>query len=194
MILAFMNEDLNEVKQNPDGLEELPSVDDKDPTLKTYARRVKTDAKGNSVYRTEFVSAICMPSDYHLNEWENFPSSGNTSTTYMRDNWDAQSGDERGHLIPSALSGPPKAHNMVPQTALINRNVGQTDTNGSWYKNEREMINYLKKQNGFIRYEVRPMYADGNSGRPTTFKWMTVYYDKSGTQIRSSSGSVTVSH
>ena len=188
MILVLMKNDLNEALQDQNGLKEVPPVDNKDPTMKTYVRECGKDANGNPVYRTEFVSAIFMPTDHHPNERNDFPSTGNTSKSYMQQNLNAQSGDERGHLIPSVLGGPAVSHNMAPQPASVNRNVGRHPNNGNWYKNEREMVSYLKAGNGFIRHEVQPTYADNNSGRPTSFKWVTAYYDTSGSLIRTVSG------
>lgn len=187
-----MSENLNEILKNADGLKEVPPVDGKDPTLKTYVRCIKTDANGNPVYRTEFVSAMFLPSDHRPNVREDFPSSGSTSTNYVKTHLDARTGDERGHLIFNALGGPPVSHNLVPQPASINRNVNQVHTNGDWYKNEREMRDYVSNGNGFIRFEVCVLYADNNSGRPTAFQWTTVYYDNSGVKTRSSLDRVDV--
>lgn len=183
-------EDRDKVLQNPNGLRKVSPVDDKDPTLETYNRSIKIDDNGKTVERPEFVSAMFMPSDFRPNERENFPSSGNTSTVYMKNNLDAQPGDERGHIIPNALNGKPVAHNMVPQPASINRNVGRdpSTSNDDWYKNEREMIDYVRKGNGFIRYEVCLEYPNDTSCRPSAYKWTTRYYDTNGAVSRTVSG------
>ena len=181
-------EDRDKVLQNTNGLRKVSPVDDKDPTLETYTRTIKTDAKGNPVERTEFASAMFMPSHFRPNERENFPSSGNTSTAYMKNYLDAQPGDERGHINPNALNGKPVAYNMATQPASINRNVGRDPSNDDWYKNEREMIDYIRKGNGFIRYEVYLEYPNDTSGRPSAYKWTTRYYDTDGAVSRTVSG------
>lgn len=188
---TLMEEALKKVQGNENGLKEVPPVNENDPTLKTYVRNIGTDEKGKPVYRTEYASALFMPSDHRPNEQEDFPSSGNTSTTYMRNNLNAQSGDERGHIIPNVLGGPPVSHNMAPQPASINRNVGRDPTNDNWRKNEQEMTTYLRKGLGYVRYDVSMEYPTDNSGKPTSFHWTTKYYNKNGAVLRTTSGRAT---
>jgi len=127
--------------------------------------------------RVELVAATITPLHYRRNNRVDFPDSGNTSTTYMRNNLNAFTTDERGHVVASMFSGPPELYNMFPQHRGLNRNYRESHLLVDWYQTEIRMREFLENNRGYIRWEVALSYNDDNTGRPDSVVYDAIFYN-----------------
>ena len=127
--------------------------------------------------RVELVAATISPLHYRANNRVDFPSSGNTSSQYMRDNLDGLAEDERGHIVASMFSGPPELYNLFPQHRGVNGNYQESHILVDWYQTELRMRDHLSNNRGYVRWEVALSYDNLTTGRPSSLTYSAIFYN-----------------
>lgn len=170
--------------ENQNGIRRIRPNDPTNPIQESVVRRIPTGRPGQShTERVEFVSATITPLHYRRNERTNFPNSGNTSLTYMRENLNGLEHDERGHTVASMFSGPPHFYNMFPQQRGLNRNFQAVHLLTDWYETELRMREHLEDNRGTVRWEIALSYANENTGRPHAVNYAAIFYDHHNIEI-----------
>lgn len=86
-------------------------------------------------------------------------------------------GDERGHLVASQFSGPPRWYNLSPQNARVNRHEGFFSLSHSWFEAECEVRQFLHPgANRYVNWRVEMDY-NGTSNRPYQYHLMVNFFD-----------------
>lgn len=78
----------------------------------------------------------------------------------------AQSKDEKGHLVASALGGPAQLYNMVPQAQYSNQHISKSGVRSiiaHWHEMEDEIRKFVGDGCGIVQLTVIPSYI--NSGQ-----------------------------
>lgn len=153
------------------------------PIRRVIIRKIGTDHHGDVVYRTELMEALYTPESY-TPDGKGFSHSGKFSKRYMTKFLNAHPNDERGHLIPRVLGGPPELFNMVPQSAEVNRNSGGRDPGPNWYIKELTMTNFTKNKTGYIYHTVVPQYSNFMDARPSGFLFQAIYFNDQGKPLK----------
>ena len=164
---------------NSNGIRTVTPNDPANPIQGTLVRTLTRGPIWNRRYteRVELVAATITPLHYQRNNRVDFPSSGNTSTQYMRDNLDGLAEDERGHVVASMFSGPPELYNMFPQHRGVNRNYQESHILVDWYQTELRMREHLENNRGYVRWEVALSYDNLITGRPSSLTYSAIFYN-----------------
>lgn len=147
-------------------------------------RSIKTSRGVNNFERVDRLVAKIYPF-HHLNaDRVDFPKTVEINTRF-----DAMkvAGDERGHLVASQFSGPPKWYNLSPQSMRVNRNAGFQSVTSDWYSAECEVADYLA-ENKNRNFEVQgdskrhvdwtvDMIYEGNAIRPKEYRLQVDFWD-----------------
>jgi hypothetical protein len=93
-------------------------------------------------------------------------------------NMNALRDDERGHLLAASLGGTNEEFNIVPQTSLINRNVGSQGYT-FWYPLEQQIREFLDRNPGaYVLWDTLVFYGDLTvNRRPIAFAQQVALYN-----------------
>ncbi|CAF2869093.1 unnamed protein product [Rotaria sp. Silwood2] len=182
VINTILQEIYQRLIQNSNQIRRITPNDPNNPIQESVVRRLPRGLFGYTE-RVEFVIARITPRHYNPNNRVNFPSSGSTSTQYMRTNLNALSGDERGHIVASVFNGPPAAYNMFPEHRSLNRNYRASHILIDWFEAEGRIRQHLQNNIGDVQWEVALSYDDLNTGRPTSVSFAAIFYDRNGAVV-----------
>lgn len=137
-------------------------------------RVVETSIGRGGLERIAHLQAEIYPRHKTTNQRVDFPTSGEIEKYFKAIKAD---GDERGHLVGSQFSGPPKWYNLSPQNARVNRNAGYQSLTTDWYGTECEMAKFLA-QGGkrFVSWTVDMTFI-GDSNRPNEYHLQVDFFD-----------------
>lgn len=144
-------------------------------------RVVDTSAGQDNRQRIDHLYAEIYPRHVTTRQRVNFPRSGPVEELFR--GISAQ-GDQRGHLVASQFSGPPRWYNLSPQNSRVNRNRGYQSITTDWYGTECEVREFLQQGgNRYVTWTVDMSYI-GNSNRPNEYH-LRVNYIENGSNISS---------
>ncbi|CAF2505214.1 unnamed protein product [Rotaria sp. Silwood2] len=182
VINTILQEIYQRLIQNPNQIRRIRPNDPNNPIQESIVRQLPRGLFAHTE-RVEFVIARITPRHYNPNNRVDFPSSGSTSTQYMRTNLNALAGDERGHIVASVFGGPPVAYNMFPQHRSLNRNYRASHILVDWFEAEARIRQHLGNNRGDVQWEVALSYDDLNTGRPTSVSFSATFYDRNGAVV-----------